>query len=94
MATVGVKETKEAILGLAILGAFVVERAKDGVGLDDAVALAQKLAVDEVFKAKIQAAVEGIDKIPAEAADLSLTDILELAKLIPELVEIVSPKAA
>lgn len=84
MENVGVKETKEAILALVILGKFVADRAKDGVQLDDALALAQKFAADEAFKAKVMAGVEGLDKIPAEVKDLKLAELLELAQVLPE----------
>jgi hypothetical protein len=84
----GIKETKEAILALVVLGKFVADRLKDGAGFDDALALGQKLS-DQEFKAKVLAGVDGIDKIPAEVKDISLVEVFELAKLIPDiLVEI------
>lgn len=92
MDQVGVKETKEAILAMVVLGSFVALRLKDGAGLDDAMALGEKL-LDEAFKAKVMAGVEGLDKIPAELKDLSLADLFELAKVIPDVLEEIKPKA-
>ncbi len=81
----GVKETKEAILALVILGKFVAERLKDGAQLDDALALGTKLVGDAEFKAVVLAGVEGIDKVPAEIKDLSMVDALELAQVLPQI---------
>lgn len=90
---VGIKETQEAILALIILGKFVAERLKDGAGMDDAIALAQKL-FDEEFKAKVMAGVDGIDMVPAEVKDMSIAEMLELAKIIPEIMAIFAQPAA
>lgn len=81
----GVKETKEAILALVILGKFVADRLKDGVQLDDAVALGAKLMGDADFKAKVMAGIDGIEKVPAEVGEIDLADLLELSKVIPDI---------
>jgi hypothetical protein len=81
----GIKETKEALLALVLLGAFVAERAKDGLDLSDAVAVAQKLAGDPEFMAKVKAGIDGIGAVPAEIKDLTFAEILELAGVLPEL---------
>jgi hypothetical protein len=85
----GVKETKEALLGIIVLGAFVAERAKDGLQLNDLGALIEKFTKDEEFKAKLQAAVDGIDKVPAEVKDLSIAEMFELATVLPALIEVI-----
>lgn len=82
----GVKETKEGLIALVALGAFVASRLKDGVQMDDAVALAQKLIADEAFKAKVMAGVEGLDKSVLEIKELDLQDGLELLKVVPDLI--------
>lgn len=82
---VGIKETKEALIGAMVLGVFVAARLKDGAQLDDALALGQKFVGDAEFKAKVMAAIEGIDKVPAEVKDISFAEILELAQVMPEL---------
>ena len=81
----GVKDTKEAILAMVILGKFVAERLKDGAQLDDALALGTKLIGDAEFKEKVMAGINGIDKVPAEIKDLSMVDALELAQVLPEI---------
>lgn len=88
----GVKETKEALVAFAVLGAFVAARLKDGAQLDDALALGQKLIGDAEFKGKVMAGIEGIDKVPSEVKDLQLSEVLEIAQVIPEL--LVAIKAA
>lgn len=81
----GVKETREGILALVVLGKFVADRLKDGVQLDDALALGQKLIADPKFKDVIAAGVQGADQIPKEVSELDLADGLELAKVIPDI---------
>lgn len=83
----GIKETKEALLALVLLGKFVADRAKDGLAIDDAVALAQKLS-DPAFVDVLKAAVEGVDKVAAEVKDLSFAEVLELAGVLPEILKI------
>lgn len=84
----GVKELKEAIIGFAVLGKAVADLAKDGVDFNDAAALAVKFASDEAFKAKLVAAVQGIDQVPAEIKDLKFAEILELAQVLPEILDL------
>lgn len=81
MSTETIKETKEALVGLNELVIFIAERAKDGVGADDAMALVQKLIGDEEFKAKMAAAVGDIQKVKAETADLQVEEIVELGAM-------------
>jgi hypothetical protein len=81
-----VKETKEAVVAAIKLGKFVAERLKDGAGLDDAMALGQKL-LDPAFRQMVTDAVQGADKIPAEIKDLSLAEGLELIEAIAEAVK-------
>ncbi len=75
---VGVKESKEAAVALIELGAYVVSLAKDGIGFDDALALAKRYQEDPAFKAKLNAGIEGYDKIPAELKDLTVAEGVEL----------------
>jgi len=81
----GVKETKEAILAMVVLGKFVADRLKDGAQLDDALALGSKLIGDAEFKNVVMAGIEGIDKVPAEIKDLTIVEALELAQLLPQI---------
>ena len=74
-----IKESKEAIIGLVTLGAFVAKRAKDGIDLGDAGALFQALVGDPVFREKVVGAAKGAELIPAELADLSFEEGIELS---------------
>lgn len=85
---VGIKETKEAILAITILGAFVAERAKDGFKLDDLTALVSKFVLDADFKAKLEAGVNGLDKVGGELKDLDIAEIVELLTIVPELLKL------
>lgn len=76
---VGIKEAKEALVGVNELAICLAERLKDGVGVDDMVALFMKLQSDDEFKAKLAAAADGIGAVPAELKDLSLAEGMELA---------------
>ena len=91
MEKAGIKETKEAVLGLVVLGAFVAERLKDGAGMDDLSALVLKL-LDADFKAKLEAAVTGMNKIGEEVSDISLSEAIELIGLLPEILEVFKKK--
>ena len=51
----GVKESKELLTGAFAVTELLIERFSDGVGVDDAVAIFDKLKNDEDFKAKISA---------------------------------------
>ncbi len=84
------KETKEAIIALALLGKLVADRVKDGVDLQDAVAIGQALLIDGEFKAKIDAGYKDAELIKGEFQDFSLAKAIELAAVLPELAAIVN----
>jgi len=84
-----VKETKEAILAVVAVGKFVVEKAKDGLDLNDLGALITKFVEDEQFKGVLMAGVDGIDKVPAELSDLEFAEVIELAEILPEILAII-----
>jgi hypothetical protein len=88
-----VKETKEALVALVLLGKFVADRLKDGVQLDDALALGSALTVDGEFKAKVMAGYTDMDKISEEFKDFSLAKGLDLAGVLPELAAILNKTA-
>lgn len=85
----GVKETKEAIVGLVMLGVELAKLAKDGVDLSDAVALVAK-SQDEEFRKIIVTAAQGIERVPAEIKDLTLAEIVEIAQVIPVVLSILA----
>ena len=72
--SLGIKELKEALVGVNELAIFIAMRLKDGIGLDDAMAIWSKLSSDEEFKQKMVAAYDGISQVPAEIKDLDLAE--------------------
>ena len=86
----GVKELDEALKGILAIAVFVAERAKDGLALDDGIALFDKVTNDAEFKAKVDAAIKGIELVPAEAKDLDLQEGVSLiVGLAPELIKMI-----
>lgn len=77
--THGIKETKEAFIGVNEVALLLIHRFRDGVGVDDALAIWNKVRNDQEFKDKIMAAYENYSKIPAEVSDLDAGEGLELA---------------
>lgn len=72
------KETSEAIVGLVALAKEVAVLAKDGLDVSDAVALAKKVATDEVFRDKITSAVQNCGAIPAELTPVTVEKVIAL----------------
>lgn len=87
----GINETKELFSAVEALSLLIVERMKDGAGIDDVTAIIGKLVSDDEFKAKMSAAFDGVKNVPAEMGDLKLDEIVELAGMgiafIPKVVE-------
>lgn len=88
---VGIKETQEALKGAGVLLVFILERLKDGAGVDDAMAVFAKFQTDEEFKKVLAEAYEGADKIKGEVKDVDLLEGLTLSKdvidLIPQIIK-------
>lgn len=88
---IGIKETKEALVGANELGLFLVKRLKDGVGFDDFTAVFEALKNDSEFKMKLEAAYNGINQVPAEIKDIDLTEAVTLVmtqvEYVPKFVE-------
>lgn len=75
----GVKEIKEVIDGSAALVVAVAKKLKDGFQASDVSELiSEVLKGDSELKAKLQAAIDGIGQVPAEAADISILEGLSL----------------
>lgn len=85
---IGVKETKEALLAIVILGAEIAKVAKDGLSFADLAVLFADYQNDPSMKAKLQAGVDGIGKVGDELKDLSFAEVIELASVIPEILAI------
>jgi len=85
----GIKETKEAIDGLFAIGECAWARFKDGVGVDDAAAIWDKIKNDDEFRDTMMDAYQGWQAIPGEIGDLDAGETVELvvhvAKKIPGL---------
>jgi hypothetical protein len=79
-----VKETKQALVALVLLGKAVAAAAKDGLDLSDAVALGSKLVSDEKFREALVEGVKGIDQVPAELKDIAASEALELLGAVYE----------
>ena len=73
-----VKESKEALVALVILGKAVASVAKDGLDLSDAVALGTKFVSDEKFRVAVVEGIKGLEKIGPELKDLAASEALEL----------------
>jgi hypothetical protein len=86
----GIKETKELLKGLSLLGALVAKRLKDGVDLDDAAAIASALLLDAEFRAIVEAAADRIEMVDDELADLDFSEGLEIAAEIPAILKSIS----
>jgi len=84
MEKVGIKETKEAALGLISLAtelakAFKAANADGEIGAHD-LPVALGLLLSPEFISQIQEALDGIDQISAEIEDLDLAEGIELMK--------------
>ena len=88
----GIKETREAIIAALEITTFLIKRLKDGVGIDDAVAIFDKLKDDDEFKSKIAAAYDNVKEVPAELKDINIREGLDIANLllsyIPSIVDV------
>lgn len=74
----GIKETKEALIGVNELALFLVKRLKDGADLNDALAIWEKLQKDDEFKEILQKAWDGYQAVPNETKDLNVPEAIEL----------------
>jgi hypothetical protein len=94
----GIKETKEALIGINEVGLHLSAKMKDGVQVKDFVEFYAELQSDPDFKAKLEAAWENHKAIPAEVKDVDAGEGIELAVVqigyAEKLVEIFSGKAS
>ena len=91
-AEVGIKETKEVLVGLNEVALVLCERLKDGLQIgSDVSAVVEKVLGDADFRAKVVAAAEGIAAVPSEIKDLAIGEIIELATVqigyVPKIVD-------
>ncbi len=86
----GIKETKEAAIGIIALGGFIAKeiKAKKAIG-QDMMDLFIELQTNPEFRSKLEAALTGLDQVPAEVGELTVAEGLQLAEIvIPELIKI------
>lgn len=81
-----IKETREAFRAFTELLLFFIERFKDGVQIDDFLALYSDIVVNPEMKALMLTAFEGYQKIPAELKDI---DVYESCTLLSDLIAFV-----
>jgi len=79
-----IKESKEALVALVVLGKAVADLAKDGLDLSDGLALGSKFIADEKFRGALIEGIKGIDKVGAELKDIAASEALELLGAIYE----------
>lgn len=78
----GIKETKEVVTAGVQVLALLYTLAKDGLSLSDAMAIGQAFVIDGPLKTALKAGFDGIDQVPAEIADISLAEGLELGQVL------------
>lgn len=87
---VGIKETKEAVLGLLAIAPVIAAELKDGASLSDALVVYQKVMASEELKVKVLAAYDNIKAVPEEVKDLDLAEAIDLIKeVIPEVLKLI-----
>jgi hypothetical protein len=88
----GIKESKEVIAALVEVLKGLGPILKDGFQAgQDLTAILTLVVANEQFKSKLQAAIDGADKIPAEVSDLSITETVELLIVVaPEIQNILN----
>lgn len=74
----GIKETKEALVGVNEVAVHVVKKFKDGVDVQDFISFYNDFVSDPEFKAKLEAAWNGYQAIPEEVKDLDIGEVVEL----------------
>ena len=88
---VGVKETTEALEALNEISLLLLQRFSDGFGVDDFVAIWDKLKSDEEFKAVLAAGFDKYSEVPAEIKDTDIGEGLDLLnvqiKYLPALLD-------
>lgn len=71
----GIKEMKEALIGVLELGVLLAERFKDGIGIGDFFKIAMELRRNDKF----EEAFRGLKQVKAELKDLSFDETVELS---------------
>lgn len=87
----GIKETKEAVIGVFEVAIELIKGFKDGVQLGDFVQFWNDFKDDPEFQQKLKDAYEGIGQVPDEIGDLDAYEGVELVGVvlpyIPKIIE-------
>jgi hypothetical protein len=87
----GIDQTKEAIIGIFALSAFLVDRFNDGVGVDDLAATYSKYMTDKVFQDKLKKAADHYKEIPEELKDMKFDEMVAMSVLlVPEVLAVIA----
>lgn len=78
----GIKETKEAVLGVMRLAAVIATLTKDGVQFEDFGALINEYQANPELKAILDAAYAEIHLVPEELKDLDFAESFELGSAV------------
>ncbi len=81
---IGVKDTKEAIIGSLKLATLLAASFKDGVQATDIAVIFAKIQGDTVLQSALMEAYNGAGNIGAEMKDISLSEGLSM---LPEVIE-------
>lgn len=88
--SVGVKEVKEALIGVNEIAILVASKFKDGVQFGDFAAFWDAFKNEQEFKDKVEAAYNNFQNIPEEVKDMDISEGIELAMVqisyVPKLV--------
>lgn len=86
-----IDETMEALDAVMMIVVLMIVRMKDGIGMDDAMAVWEKMKDDVEFKMAMEKGFDGIKKVPAEVADLNMIEMSRIAmKMLGYMPEIVA----
>ena len=95
--TVGIEDVKNLLKAVKVLALYIIDRARDGVAVDDLLNLFIKLQTDAEFLRTLTQAFAGIKNVGAEIKDLQLQEVIELASLlisyVPVIADSFKPKA-
>lgn len=93
---IGIKESKELLIGAMKLTTFIIKRQKDGWGMDDIEAAYEKWVSDPAFKEAMIEMIKGGGEIPKEIKDLDMMEGIELGSLafsfVKKVIEVIMAK--
>ena len=89
--SMGIKETKEVLVGVNELSVLICALAKDGLQVTDALSLFNAIQSNVELQNKLVAAFQGAGAVPEEVKDIDLNEGVELLLLqvsyVPKILE-------